>query len=984
MNKTRLLVTGSVIGLMMVSVSPAFAQDATVDEAQKTQENKAIETKAEEPIGDALVVVGSRIRRDNYNSISPVQVITRDETTAAGFNSTTEALQSNSVTGGQGQVNNSFGGFVTNGGPGANTLSLRGLGATRTLILLNGRRVAPAGTRGSVGSADLNVLPSIAVDRIEILKDGASSVYGSDAVAGVVNIVTRTKMNGVDAEAQTNVPQVGAGVSRRVSIAAGKTGDRFSIMGTIEYAERNELTLGDRDFTQCQTDFRRSVADRTPGSADFIDPFTGKSKCYTITGAGNNGVTINTIGTNFRSGVAGPGTTGTSFRRFRPNANITTGATPGYEGVSVNSRDTFDKRLLKNSLVSPGKFYTGYINAAYDLGILGNAEAYVEALASRRESTQTGFRQLSLDYAVGSPLLPAFLQTSVSGTPTDITNGQNLGVRAFIGFGNDTSSQRADFVKVGGGIKGDFVFPGWRYDAFVGKTWATGSYTFESFLTDKLAQSLNVVSNGAGGFNCVNPAGGCVAAPVLNADTVGGRLPASWVDYVYKPVTGKTKFKETIANLTVDGSLFELPYGKVQAVLGVEYRRSSLNDTPPIDAQNRNLYNLTSSGITRGSDEVVEAFGEIEIPLLANIPFAKELKINVSGRYTDYRSYGSGSTYKVGGIYTPFDWISLRGTYGTSFRAPALFEQFLGGESGFIGAGNDPCNDLVDDGSIASNNCLAEGFSEGFLQTSGISVFSTGGASLGLKAETSSNFTGGLILQPKFSSSFGDLSFAVDYYKIKVKDQVAQFGGANILSLCYNDPQFKAGGGFCNFITRGADNRLTVIDNFVNLATQNVRGLDYTLRYARDLGPGRFRLNASVTQYLEQSSKLFSTDALDEVNGTIGNPKFSGSFDVSYKYREWQLRYGLDWLDATKSYSYLGLDPATTPFFFETPDYFQHSLSLGYEGDKFNMTMGVRNLLDKDPPQISQGAYSRIGNAPLFSGYDYTGRTFFINVGTSF
>ncbi|MDZ4322107.1 MAG: TonB-dependent receptor plug domain-containing protein, partial [Phenylobacterium sp.] len=151
-----------------------MAQDATVTQAD---ESASVED---------IVVIGSRIRRDNYNAPSPTQAVTREEATLQGFASTTEALQSTAVTGGTSQINNAYGGYVTNGGPGANTIGLRGMSPSRTLVLLNGRRVSPAGSRGSVGAADLNVLPTAMIDRVEVLRDGASSVYGSDAVAGVV------------------------------------------------------------------------------------------------------------------------------------------------------------------------------------------------------------------------------------------------------------------------------------------------------------------------------------------------------------------------------------------------------------------------------------------------------------------------------------------------------------------------------------------------------------------------------------------------------------------------------------------------------------------------------------------------------------------------------------------------------------------------------------------------------------------------------
>ncbi|MEQ1547718.1 MAG: TonB-dependent receptor [Chakrabartia sp.] len=979
MKSFRFLAATALATTFVISAAPAWAQTApAADEATIEKPDEA---------GD-IVVVGSRIRRDVFSGASPVEVITRDETTLAGFASTTAVLQSSQVTGGTAQINNSFGGFVTDGGPGANTISLRGLGATRTLVLLNGRRLAPAGTRGSVGSADLNVLPSSIVDRIEVLKDGASSVYGSDAIAGVINVISKKNIRGLTVEGQYNATNDGGGNAASFSTVWGFTGNRFNISGSIEIQKRDNLTLGDRDWTQCQTDYRiLRPGNNLPGSGDFIDPVTGKSKCYTITATGSNGVTINTIGTGAIAGVAGPGTTGTVFNRWRPNSSVATGLV-GFEGVSVNSRDTFDPDRLKASLISPGKNYTAFLQGGYDTGGLGNAELYFEMLGSHRSSSQASYRQLSLDYAFGSILLPVSLRTSLitPAAPTPITNGANLGVRAFIGSGNTTTSQSVDFWKVTTGLKGDFVLPGWKYDFYVAGNWSKGDYTFNSFKTDRLAQSLNVAAAGTG-FVCVNPANGCIAAPALSSAVIGGVLPQNWLDFVSGDVTGTTKYNEKVANLTIDGSLFKLPYGDVKGAFGAELRKASIDDTPPLDSQTGNLYNLSSATPTRGSDTVWEVFGEVEVPLLRDVSFAKELTLNVSARYTDYKSYGGDYTYKFGGIYAPTGWLSFRGTYGTSYRAPALFEQFLGGTSGFLSATRDPCDDDNINQSVArATNCATE-VPVGFNSTSGITVITSGGSAAGLKAETSTNWTVGTIIEPKFSDSFGDLSVAVDYYNIVVKNGVSRAGAANILSLCYDDAQFRAGGSFCRLINARTPGSLalTVNDSYVNLATDKVRGIDYTIRYARDIGEGNLRLTARVTQFLEQANKLFSDDPLDDVNGIIGSPKFTGNFDAVYRLKNWRFRYGLEWIDAMQSYDYYGLDRNLTNLYLQVPDYYLHNASVQYATEKWGITAGVRNITNREPPQISTSNFNnRIGNSPLYSGYDYAGRTYFVNFTKSF
>ncbi len=995
--KRHRLSSALIAALILPVAGAAFAQDATKPDA----EAPATETTTAATSLETVTVTGSRIGRDTFTSVSPLQVITREETTLAGFNSAAGALQSTAVTGGSAQINNAYGGFVTNGGPGANTLGLRGMDPTRTLILLNGRRVAPAGSRGSVGSADLNVLPTSMIDRVEVLKDGASSIYGSDAVAGVVNIITRKNLNGFSAEAQYNVTEDGGGDETRYSLSWGKTSDRFSISGSFEAYDRDELTLGDRDWTRCNTYYRRTVNAVTGevgawGSADPIDYMTGKPKCYPAgNSAGVNGVTINTIGTNLRTGVGAPGATGTTFNRWRPNAAITTGL-PGFEGVGggsttdLNVRDTFDPRTLNRSLISPVEVKTGFVQGAFDLQTLGNAEAYFEVLANRRESSQTGFKQLSLDYARGSILLPASLQTAQSqAAPTETTNGRPLGVRAFIGAGNDKNSQTVDFWKATGGLRGDFVFTDWHYDFMVSKSRSDSDYTFESFLIDRMSRSLDVVAAPGGGFVCRDPSGGCVAAPALSSAVIGGQLPQTWRNYVYQPVTGNTLYEESTVNFSIDGPLFALPYGEVRGAFGLEYRKAKIDDTPPLDSINNNLLGLTSAAPTRGTDSVKEIYGEIEVPLLSGLKGAEELVLNASARYTDYKSYGGDHTYKIGGLWTPVSWLTFRASYGTSYRAPALFEQFLGGTSGFIASGNDPCSDLAaNDPSIALlANCAAEGLAPGYLSTNSVKVITAGGAEQGLKAETSKNFTTGIILQPEFSKSFGDLSFAVDYYKIEVENGVSRAGGGEILQRCYNDPEFRTGGGFCRLVdarTPGT-NALTVHDSYVNLATDRVRGLDFTVRYVRDIGPGTLRSTLQATHFLEQSSKLFAEDELDDYNGNVGSPSYTATLDTTYEWKKWKVRYGLEWVDATQSYGFYGVDRATAPYKMHTEDYFLSHLSTQYKWDKWSVTGGVRNLFGADPKVISHsGAYNRVGNAPLYSGYDYVGRTFFMNVQADF
>lgn len=989
--------TAAAICALAGSMYPAsaFAQ-AQADEAVP----EATEDAESEDAGkEVILVTGSRIRRDEFSTIEPITVVTAEEITQSGFNSATDALQGAEVTAGSGQINNFFGGFVTAGGTGANTLGLRNLGPARTLVLLNGRRIAPAGTRGSVLSADLNVLPTAIVERIEVLKAGASSVYGSDAVAGVVNIITDARTRGLTVEAQVNVPEIGVGIDKRISATFGFDTDRFNLVGSVEYRKRNAVRLNDVDFASCPVG-GLLTGEGTPFGSGDIPNFNG-STCFKLE---NGGVTINTLGLPNRSALGRTSRVPGIFNRFVP-APGAGGGTPGFFGVGIDDRDTFDPASQEEEVVTPVETYTGFLAATYDLDMLGGAELYGEVLATRRKSSSLLYRQLALDYLRGSPLVPIEFRNGTFAAPNNISSGQFIAARAFIAYGLTDSSQKVDYVRAGAGLRGDFFAPGWRYDAYVGKSWSDGTAELESFLVDRIANSLNVVEVSPGVFQCASQASNanCVAAPLLNADTIGGRLPQAYRDYIVANTIGTTVFRESTAVFSIDGPLFTLPGGDVQLALGAEYRKQRINDTPDENSQRGNLLNLTAATPTRGTDNVKEVFGEIFVPLLADRPFFENLNLSASVRYTDYASYGSDVTYKFAGEWEFFPGFGLRGSYGTSYRAPALAEQFLGATSGFLAAANDPCdtdgfpanpaNYNATQRTIAAN-CAAVGINVAtFQQNNGVTVFNRGGAETGLEAETSTNWSIGAVVQPRLSSTMS-LSLALDYFDIKVENGVASLGGATILNRCYGETDFDPAGGFCRFVTRDANNILTVTSGFVNLSTNVVKGFELSARFGTDLGDGRFSLNANVTKYTEQSNRLFPEETLLDFNGTLNTPDWVGSFDATYRTGPVTFRYGLTWQDGSSgTYDLLAtsrqdgeVDPAVAQglrddFILEVDDYFLHSASVQFDiAENYEFTFGVRNLFDKQPPRISaMPSFNVIGNAPLSSLYDFMGRQFFAN-----
>ena len=965
------------------------------------------------PGDKSIVVVGSRIRRQNLDTPDPVKIFTRDAIVDAGFTSTAEALQSVGVTGATPQITDEFGGLVVDGGPGVNTISLRGLGPERTLVLLNGRRLSPAGTRGSVGAADLNVLPNAIVDRIEVLGTGASSVYGSDAIAGVVNIVTLKKFNGLALDATVSVPEIGDGIEQRYALTAGASGDRWSILGSIEYYHRGRITQGDLPWARCPQQLFRSGPGTKKGSGDFIDPATGQSKCFPIE---EGGVTQNTIGTGFSRAIPGgspslapgfnaPAGYNVYCNRFTPNSTVTTAPLPGFQCVNgllynpvnnaptgsnpgggffsnLNIRNTFPSTLLSQDVISPSKSYVGYLTTTYDTDLFGDGQLYGSLLLTRRKSEQDGNLQLILDYPRNSPLIPANLRPFQGGNSVG-------GIRVFTNYGTYHSHQTEDYIKADGGFRGHLPFlPSWNYDFYVSRSWSDGTYSHDAIFADRLAQSLRVVSNGSGGFNCTVTTGGCVAAPVLDVGLIGGNYrtaDAAWFNYVNGVDTGHTKFRETTVNTTFDGPLFHLQGGDAQMVLGGEYRKSSIDDVPSKDSQLGNVFNFTSAPITQGSDWVWEGYGEVDLPLLKDLPFAHELDLNGSARWTDYHSYGSNWTYKVGGRWAPTSWLSLRGSYGTSYRAPALFEQFLGATSGFLLGTADICNDLTQANTPAAifAACRAQGLPVGFQQNNGVTVITKGGAASGLKPETSKNLTFGAVFQPHLGN-FGNFSFAADYYRIQVNNGVSLLGTNTLQQGCYSGTHPE----YCQFISRtpfagAGTGLLTITTSYINVAKFLVKGIDFVMRYDHRLAGGTLDIGAEAVRTLHSVSQTDPTSTATDFIGSIGTPKWAGTGDIGYKHGPWYFRWGVDFIGHTDDAfltTPLGFSP--NKYDFHVNDYYLHTVTVRWEKGPYSLTAGVRNVFDRAPPKISSGdpEVNTVANVPLQSAWDFRGRTYFVNL----
>lgn len=928
--ETRTAFSAIAIALCSGASGTAIAQDDTenqVDIAQAAAASDAGE--------DAIVVTGSRVRRDTFNAASPVDVFTKEDAVLGGVESATDLLQSNTVTSGTGQVNDTFVGFISDNGPGAATIGLRGFGASRTLTLLNGRRLAPAGAGPQLIAADLNVLPLNIMQRVEVLREGASAVYGSDAVAGVINIITETAFDGVTLDFFTNQPieHGGGGRTYRASITAGKTFDRGHITGSLEFRERTGMRFDARkDFTCPQDGFVDATTGEPVGQ---LIPGTNELRCHPFEAASNGTAQYYMLGIDWMQAF------NTGFQeipvgRFAYNQNDPDNADPNV-GFAVNDYDvrpTYSKVEDRAHVIPPIQTMTAFVDAAYE--VTPSIEAYVEGLYTRRRSHYDYSSQIAWDAAQtglfiyggpnGATVNNAFQDGVVTpffpniASSTDFSPFGFSELRFFITPPLRRSKQAVDYGRVHGGFRGDLGISDWRFDAnlMYSRTDATNSNqnidsrllansidvvlapagTPSENITTAIPGQFGYVNGGNNDYTCrsnVDTGGNfiagsaCVPFDPFNPQSLAGNIPQNVMDYIYIDDIGKTKFDQWTAQLVIDGSLFELPGGSAGFALGYEHRRDYIKDVPSEASQSGNLYNFSTSGITTGKDTVNEVFGELVLPLMADRPLVHELTLEGSFRYTDYKSYGSDWTYGIRSQYAPIPEFRFRGGYQTTFRAPNLYEQFVADQSGFFGY--DPCNDYViglDPASNAYQNCDSEigaanynndsdndGTLDNWVANSTPETFTKGGAGV-LEAETGTSYGFGAVLDlPVGASNF---SFAVDYWYVKVKGEVGQLG-ISILDRCYDSDEFRNGNFFCTLVSGRETTQNTIVsfdDPYLNIAQQKADGIDFNARLDTTLAGGTLVARAHATRNLSMIYQSSAEVEPEEYVGLLGYHGTSG------------------------------------------------------------------------------------------------------------
>lgn len=1022
----RALLCSSILTGAFALAAHAYAQD--VEEVPDAGEIAAGQSE------DRIVVTGSRIRRDEFSSISPLQTLDADAGRAIGIFDAGALIQESPIISGP-QFDNSIkaGGptsaveGVSQGGVGSNNIALRGLPAQSTLLLLNGRRLGRSGVRGAPIAPDLNLLPSSMIDRIEILTDGASSIYGSDAVAGVVNLILRDEYEGLEVSTNMSFPFKDGGRVNQVSFIGGASSDRGNFTIAAEYFDRDTVFVGQRpNYNDCLRDI-----EVTP-SGDLA------SVC--LDGRPDNAAFIGSAGFVYRTDAVPTdiGVPGWATRQaFSDPTSIFTGADQPYNLQDEERATQLFGGLERYNLFAAGK---------YDLDFFSRDTVYFEASFAQR-NTDEHFTNEQVFPAIPHMIPQEDANGNIivdgMGNPILVDNPLNPfdNERALPVFTTPLLAQNRvsdlnnfRFVL---GFEGDVPFSGW----FEEKGWTYDIYgtydrsygvahqpTFDEPAIRESIDTLRIDSNGnlvcglertAGGFGFLTPRT-CVPINFFSDtlfDVVGGNktfATQAEADFIVGRSINTTEIESRVFQGVLTGDVFDLPGGTVAAAVGGEIRDEAINTVNDFQRVNglAASENVDTEGNTVGKNSIWSIFAEFEAPITDWFNF------NFSGRYSDDKIAGDNFTYSVKGALTPTEWLTARVTYGTTFRAPDLRALFLAGSVGTIGGANDPCvvpsiaqgpGDVYLPGmdprsQQTLDNCFADGADPTALGLQALTaITTTTSGNVNLEPETSNTLTAGIILSIPPDTDF-DFDFAITYFDIDVSDQILPTSATNVLTDCYvTQPNLSSP--LCDFIERNTgDPSLATIRNvnvpFLNVATNTSRGLDFNARFGMDLDSlmngARFSYNLAATYYIEQLFQIDPEDptTLDDNVGEIGNPEWSGLGTALLDYENWTFRWRTRYLSGTETdadeipapnpavnasaCTILGITGPCTDF-SRAGSRIYNDFSISYDYDSWSLTAGINNIFDKKPPLIDQGSGGPARmNIVVQSGYDLIGRRAFL------
>ena len=899
---------------------------------------------------EEVVVTGSRIRRSDTSSISPISVLTEADLAVSGNLTLENFIQDMpAVNGGD------FGAGVNNGNPGIASVSLRGLGPNRTLALVNGKRFASASVNGFV---DLNMIPTAIVERIEVLRDGASTVYGSDAIAGVVNIITKKDFEGVDIQLGYDITDESDGEMINGSLVFGNSFDRGNFIVGAQINKREEIRQGDRAFSACP----------------FFDD-----------------------GTQLICGGS-PTTTPAQFTPLGPDSAIG-GHVLDADGTTVRpfnaATDAFNFAAL-SYLTTPQDVFSGYAAANYELfeaPVLGAVNANLEMNFSNRESDQllapvgTFGGWITSQEHPDNPFGDALCATNPLCTaPQDVATSRRLTESGGRRFTQDVNAWR-----IGTGFDGQFE-NGWTWDV---------NYTlakWEDSQRDEGRPNRPNIENMMDPTLCAAATNGC---PGVYNPFISDSMTDAQVAYGFVGVNTKEESTLNVFQLNFAGDLggVELPGGEIGWALGYENRREEAASSPDGGAAIGAIA-FTPGNVTGGKYQVDEVYGEVVLPILSGAPMAELLTLEASARWTDVDFLDDSDTvFKVATEWAPIEDIRIRATFAEGFRAPNISELFLGQQQS-AEQYTDPCRNYGAPGTDANTvaNCQADGLPPTF-NLATFQATTLQGGNPNLVPETSESLTFGVVLTPSFLE---DLTVSIDYFDIEIEDAVGTAPTSEVISACYASAGFSDP--LCALIVgpafpgvdetpspaaptrRNSNLQISgVLQTNANLATYKTSGIDFQVDYGFETGLGLIDLRVTGTYLSEYDYLPFAGGELIELAGFFGGDP---AFGNSATFAEWQVNYGVtltrdDWgANLTARYMSetddIDAAPANLSNVADAITYLD--IQGYYNWNDITFTAGIRNLTDEEPPYVT--SYDDM-NTLQFS-YDTQGRYIYGRASISF
>jgi len=911
----------------------------------------AQDTAAEED--EAIVVTGSRVARRDFVANSPITTVGEEELALSQV-VTVESLLNEMP-----QVVPGLNGTSNN--PGLNgqaTVDLRGLGPARTLVLLDGRRLSPSDKNGIV---DLNLIPASLISRIEVVTGGASAVYGSDAVAGVVNFILNDDFEGVEAGALYGISEQGDAEQYSYDITAGGAFADGRGQATLffSYYERDPLLGTERpESQQCHPFFCSS---RIPSGVlvnSVLNPFPAGASLR-IDDAGNEW-----------DPTQGP-------YNFSPTNLIVLPA----ERFTFGMFSTYD--FTDN--------VEGYFNA-----LLGDSWTAVQLAPTPLASTNGITIDASLVTPPGTNYLPGpNVQAQITGRPNP--NAPILLQRRMLEWGPRVQEFDKNFLQTTLGFRGDLA-GGWRWDAYYQYA-QTDMY--DTLSNDVSRLRLQQAVNGC-------PPGSDPDCVVFDPFGEGSASPAVVAWTQLDNVTDHHRYVQEVASATLTGDAFELPAGPVGVAVGFEWREDDLNFEPS-PSSTGDLIGFNGVQAIGGSASVTELFGEAVVPLVADVPLIQYLGLELGARFADYSSSGEVETYKAGGEWQINDAFRLRGMWNVATRAPSVFQLFRAGDQNFPGY-TDPCRNATGatatpaTGQSALNGVATAPGSPGwmfcaawlglstapaqqvegsatddvldvfFQSDSQVEAFLFGNPNLAV--EESETITLGAVFS--HDTPWGDIQAAVDYYDITVTDPIGFPATNTVIQRCVAtlnvaSPQCLATPRISSGQLGGIQNRL---EN--NTGELHTEGVDVQIGYSNDLFGGELSVNALLS-FLEEYS-VAGTDYAGVAYGFgLVFPEFKSSVRTSYRYNDWQFSWQWTHISELDDYFYSSLYGYP---YIDAIDYHDFTVRW-FATDNVEFTVTCENCLDQEPQADTiQGSAAGLGVDT--SLYDILGRYWRVGVRARF